>query len=661
MIAQLLKEAETAFKKIIDLQQDMGYKITYSIFSPKAKQTRFIQKSFSKDFPNGKAVEKHSQETCYDEDHSPPKKQKTSTAPAKVPTSTPTPATSTIQLNQDHYDLELVPGLSPQTPPDSMVRLAKSALQSQPQATQNEAIDQLDRPLIPRGTVVVGHENLLDDEEFAGLLDLIMESFNFRFPIHITKSVRDKVKLINVDRIEELPVIRSPRTWKQFASSDLGYIYLQILCTNLSQYFVLGPVTFEKKFNAAILGLFIERYTLLVDAMNNGYKAFSLDKNQEKQWIRKNPFAISNFIRPKEPIPDDKPLTDEEKQQVQLVVDKMREQAPTHYAQSNNLRKALAELGMPGWSNYSRVFRLLAKDGYSFERFGKAKPELSKEAKQKRLAFCKWLLEEVERTPDFLQQLLHTDECSISMREEKFGRNLGWWVKDNEAPPQHLLSFSKKFNAKIMIACCIGHNIKLSLRVFVEEQANGKLKSIKENSLGYQKICLEPWYEDLAAHGHIHIREDGTSELVGRVYVQDGARSHTSASSLEFLDAHFSLDRCITGVACGEIQGQAHREKRMHEWPPHSPDLNPLDFSLWAHLKSKVREELGRNKKLYFDSLEHAREVINLVWSQIDQSKINNMCQKLLDKAKQVVHLEGGTTEGYKANRGSLSVRDPQA
>jgi hypothetical protein len=26
--------------------------------------------------------------------------------------------------------------------------------------------------------------------------------------------------------------------------------------------------------------------------------------------------------------------------------------------------------------------------------------------------------------------------------------------------------------------------------------------------------------------------------------------------------------------------------KEFHAWPPRSPDLNPLDFSLWGHFKT---------------------------------------------------------------------------
>ena len=74
------------------------------------------------------------------------------------------------------------------------------------------------------------------------------------------------------------------------------------------------------------------------------------------------------------------------------------------------------------------------------------------------------------------------------------------------------------------------------------------------------------------------------------VFMQDGASPHTARRVLEFLREKFP-DRLIS-LKTDQI------------WPPHSPDLNPLDFYLWGYLKSVVyqnrprtTEELKRNIK----------------------------------------------------------------
>ena len=55
----------------------------------------------------------------------------------------------------------------------------------------------------------------------------------------------------------------------------------------------------------------------------------------------------------------------------------------------------------------------------------------------------------------------------------------------------------------------------------------------------------------------------------------DGARGHNSAKS--FLNVHFS-GRWIAN----------HAIEPPIQWRPNSPDLTPLDFSLWGVLRDKV-------------------------------------------------------------------------
>ena len=57
-------------------------------------------------------------------------------------------------------------------------------------------------------------------------------------------------------------------------------------------------------------------------------------------------------------------------------------------------------------------------------------------------------------------------------------------------------------------------------------------------------------------------------------FQQDGAAPHTAVKVLEWLQETFD--------------GKLIALKTDTEWPPHSPDLNPLDFFLWGHLKAKV-------------------------------------------------------------------------
>ena len=57
------------------------------------------------------------------------------------------------------------------------------------------------------------------------------------------------------------------------------------------------------------------------------------------------------------------------------------------------------------------------------------------------------------------------------------------------------------------------------------------------------------------------------------IFQQDGARSHTSKHTIAYLVDHLpdTADLMLP-----------------EDWPPHSPDLNPLDYSVWASLARKV-------------------------------------------------------------------------
>lgn len=61
------------------------------------------------------------------------------------------------------------------------------------------------------------------------------------------------------------------------------------------------------------------------------------------------------------------------------------------------------------------------------------------------------------------------------------------------------------------------------------------------------------------------------------------------------------------------------------EWPPRSPDLNPLDFFLWGHLKSVVYKERPAN-------LEDLRNKIAQEMQRIPQEWLRNSLRGFYDR-----------------------------
>lgn len=65
-------------------------------------------------------------------------------------------------------------------------------------------------------------------------------------------------------------------------------------------------------------------------------------------------------------------------------------------------------------------------------------------------------------------------------------------------------------------------------------------------------------------------------DLTGVWFQQDGATAHCTLNTLELLSVYFD--------------GKVISRNAATEWPPHSPDLNPLDYFLWGVLDEKVQQ-----------------------------------------------------------------------
>ena len=85
------------------------------------------------------------------------------------------------------------------------------------------------------------------------------------------------------------------------------------------------------------------------------------------------------------------------------------------------------------------------------------------------------------------------------------------------------------------------------------------------------------------------------------VFMQDGARSHTANETVRFLNQQ----RYLTLL-------------QPNMWPPNSPDLNPVDDSIWSALERNVYR--GRR----FENTIELKEAILQEWEALPQAVINN-------------------------------------
>ena len=100
------------------------------------------------------------------------------------------------------------------------------------------------------------------------------------------------------------------------------------------------------------------------------------------------------------------------------------------------------------------------------------------------------------------------------------------------------------------------------------------------------------------------------------VFVQDGAPCHTAKITQKWLDENLNF-----------------WSKEM--WPPSSPDLNPLDFSIWAKVQSDACKDSHPNKEALIKSVTKA-------WSNMSEDYIRKTCAKFRPRVEAVIECEGG-------------------
>ncbi|GFS02352.1 transposable element Tc3 transposase [Elysia marginata] len=105
---------------------------------------------------------------------------------------------------------------------------------------------------------------------------------------------------------------------------------------------------------------------------------------------------------------------------------------------------------------------------------------------------------------------------------------------------------------------------------------------------------------------------------------QDCATSHTSRATKIFL-----IDKGVDYIA-------------KDDWPPHSPDLNPMDYAMWDSLY-----EVYMGQSIPF-TLNELKAKIKECWRQIGIEEVQKSIVTWHNRVRVVVQLEGGSTDHLK-------------
>lgn len=252
---------------------------------------------------------------------------------------------------------------------------------------------------------------------------------------------------------------------------------------------------------------------------------------------------------------------------------------------------ALSTRKLAGITNLSRttIRRILKK--FKFHPYKiKLVHELNEDDHDRRLEFCENMSQRIIDTRQFLFNICFSDESSFFLNGTVNRHNCRFWSDENPhvfhevhtQTPQKVNVWAGIFGDQIIGPIFIDDNLtgERYLRI-LEDLVYPRLIDIVENDERYSEADL--------------------------IFQHDGAPPHYAAAVREFLDANFP--------------GQWIGRRGPVEWPARSPDLSPLDFFLWGHIKSKVyATECG--------SLEELRQRITLVCRGITPEMLGNVRQK---------------------------------
>lgn len=170
-----------------------------------------------------------------------------------------------------------------------------------------------------------------------------------------------------------------------------------------------------------------------------------------------------------------------------------------------------------------------------------------------RLAFATWMKDR----PDIADNTWFSDEAHFYLNAQVNKRNCRFWgtEKPNIYTERSLHSEKVTVWAALSSSGIIGP--------FFFEDEDGEVETI--NSSRYLDLLKKKFVPALRRKG---------MDLNTLWFQQDGATPHTSREVLSWLERRFGTNFI------------SYRTDTV--WPPHSPDLSPLDFFLWGYLKDRV-------------------------------------------------------------------------
>lgn len=278
------------------------------------------------------------------------------------------------------------------------------------------------------------------------------------------------------------------------------------------------------------------------------------------------------------------------------VIKRVRERIRKNPQRSVN--KMASQLGISQRS----AFRIVSED-LGLKAYKKRKQHgLTLDQKAKRLDRSEILLREHGRTD--LEHLVFSDEKLFGVQESFNPENTRIYSLAIEDIPEHKRTVQRfQKESKVMVWGAISKKGKFPL-FFVE-------KGVKINAKYYKEQVLEPF---LKVHGNrMYSNQHWT-------FQQDSAPAHKAKVTQDWCEDN--LPDFIPWTV----------------WPPSSPDLNPLDYSIWGILEARV------NAKRH-NSIESLKATLLSEWDRLSIKDVRAAIDAWPKRLQAVKKHKGGRFE----------------
>lgn len=220
---------------------------------------------------------------------------------------------------------------------------------------------------------------------------------------------------------------------------------------------------------------------------------------------------------------------------------------------------------------------------------------------ERRLEYCLWIQGNYLNNRDFLKKVIFTDEATFSTNGVVSSQNSRYWAVEN---PDWVINCKRQYSQKVNVWCGIFNETIIGPFFFFQNINALHLRQFLNNDLwnAIVDFPLEQLYFQL-----------------------DGASIHNSVVVRAWMNENFP-------------QRWIGRNSPLIHWPPRSPDLTPMDFYFWGHIKNKVYKTSPQNVEQLCERIRQA--CLEVTAQELRRVVINN--RKRIEKC---ITLEGGLVE----------------